>query len=131
MLVQHSQHLKAFAVVKCPLIVKKKTKGALANRIPNLPLPEETSRGIGRSSDQNIIRTLGGVLGLTKVILDNVVYIQIRLGVLDDRELERLRRPKRNRSGSEDQRRRRGSRGRSRDARRRRRRSRKSNARRR
>jgi hypothetical protein len=102
MLVQHGQHLKAFAVVKCPLIVKKKTKGALTNRIPNLPLPEETSRGIGRSSDQNIIRTLGGVLGLTKVILDNVVYIQIRLGVLDDRELERLRRPKRNRSGSKD-----------------------------
>jgi hypothetical protein len=68
---------------------------------------------------------------LTKVILDNVVYIQIRLGVLEDRELESLRRPKRNRSGSKDQRRRRGSRGRSRDTRRRRRRSRKSNARRR
>jgi hypothetical protein len=55
MLVQHGKHLKAFTVIKCPLIVKKKTKGALANRIPNLPLPEETSRGIGRSSDENII----------------------------------------------------------------------------
>jgi hypothetical protein len=55
MLVQHGEHLKAFTVIKCPLIVEKKTKGALANRIPNLPLPEETSRGIGRSSDENII----------------------------------------------------------------------------
>ena len=129
-MVQHGQHLKALAVVKSPLIVKKKTKGALANSIPNLPLPEETSRDIGRSSNQSIIRTLGGVLWLTKVILDNVVHIQIRFGVLDERKLERLQRPKRNRSGREDQLRRRRSWGRSNDYRRRWRRSRNSDARR-
>jgi hypothetical protein len=71
---------------------------------------------------------LGGILGLTKVILDNVVHIQIRFGVLDDRKLERLRRPKRNRSGREDQLRRRRSRSRSRDAKRWWRRSRNSDA---
>ena len=58
---------------------------------------------------------LGGVLGLTKVILDNVVHIQIRFGVFDDRKLERLQRPKKNRSGREDQLRSRRSHGRSRD----------------
>ena len=66
---------------------------------------------------------------MTKVILDNVVHIQIRFGILDDRELERLRRPKRNCSGREDQLRRRRSQGRSRDAKRRWRRSRNSDAR--
>jgi hypothetical protein len=66
-----------------------------------------------------------------KVILDNVVHIQIRVGVLDDRKLERLRRLKRSRSGREDQLRRRRSRGRSRDTRRRWRRGRNSDARRR
>ena len=70
MLVQHGQHLKALAMVKSPLIVKKKTERTQANSIPNLPLSEETSRDIGRSSNQSIIRTLGGVLGLTKIILD-------------------------------------------------------------
>ena len=55
MLVQHGRHLKALAMVKSPLIVKKKTKGALTNSIPNLPLPEETNRDIGRSSNQSII----------------------------------------------------------------------------
>jgi hypothetical protein len=112
MLVQHGQHLKALAVVKSPLIVKEKVERTLANSIPKLPLPEKTSHDIGRNSNQSIIRTLGGVLGLTKIILDHVVHIQISFGVLDDGELERLQRPKRNCSGREDQHRRRRSRGR-------------------
>ncbi len=130
-MVQHGQRLKDLAMVKSPLIVKRKMERTLTNSIPNLPLPEETSRDIGRSSNQSIIRTLGDVLGLTKIILDNVMHIQIRFGILDDRKLERLRRPKRNRSGREDQLRRRRSRGRSSDARRRWRRSRNRDTRRR
>ena len=119
MLVQHGQHLKALAVVKSPLIVKEKAERTLANSIPNLPLPEKTSHDIGRSSNESIIQTLGGVLGLTKIILDHVMHIQISFGILDDRKLERIQRPKRNRSGREDQLRRRRSWGRSSDARRR------------
>ncbi len=57
MLVQHGQNLKPLAVVKSPLIVKEMTERTLANSISNLPLPEETSRNIGRSSNQSIIRT--------------------------------------------------------------------------
>ncbi len=57
MLVQHGQHLKALAVVKSPRIVKKKMERILTNSILNLPLPEETSHDIGRSSNQSIIRT--------------------------------------------------------------------------
>ena len=65
MLVQHGQHLKALAVVKSPLIVKEKAERTLANSILKLPLPEKTSHDIGRSSNQSVIWTLGGVLGLT------------------------------------------------------------------
>jgi hypothetical protein len=117
-LVQHGQHLKALAVVKSPLIVEEKTKRTLTNSISKLPLPKETSHDIGSSSDQSVIRTLGGVLGLTEIILDHVVHIQISFRVLDDGKLERVRRPKRNRSGMDDQRRRRsnlGGRGRGRN----------------
>ena len=89
-MVQHGQHLKALAVVKRTLIVKENTKRTLVNSIPNLPLPEEISHDIGSSSNQSLIQTLGGVIGLTKIILDHVVHIQISFGVLDDMKLERL-----------------------------------------
>jgi len=85
MLVQHGQHLKALAVVKSPLILKEKAERTLTNSIPNLPLIEKTSHDIGRSSNQSIIRTLGGVLVLMKIKQDHVVHIQISFGILDDR----------------------------------------------
>jgi len=85
MLVQHGQHLKTLAVVTSPLILKEKAKRTLTNSIPNLPLPEKTSHDIGRSSNQSVIQTLGGVLRLTKIKQDHVVHIQISLGIHDDR----------------------------------------------
>ena len=81
-----------------------------------MPFPEKTSRNIGRACNKNIIRTLGGILGLTKIILDHVVHIQVGLGIFDNRKLERFRRPKRNFRWSRDQRGRR-SRGRSHETR--------------
>jgi len=84
-LVQHGQHLKALAVVKSLLILKEKAERTLMNSIPNVPLPEKTSHDIGRSSNQSIIRMLGGVLALMKIKQDHVVHIQISFGILDDR----------------------------------------------
>jgi hypothetical protein len=49
MLVQDVKHLKSLAVIKSPLVIEEEPKRTLADRRPNLTLPEKTSSNVGRS----------------------------------------------------------------------------------
>jgi hypothetical protein len=99
MFLQSCQHFKTFAMIESPLILKEKTQRTLPNSNPELTLPEETGCRIGWACDKSVIRTFGRILRKMEIKLDQVLEVQISLGVLDLRKLEGVRRSKRHCQG--------------------------------
>ncbi len=75
-------------MIKSPFILKEKTQQTVANGEPDLALPEETGRQIGRASDKNIICATSGIFREMEIILDEVVEVQVGLGIFDFGKLE-------------------------------------------
>jgi hypothetical protein len=88
MLIERSEHFKALAVIKQPLILKEKKQRALLDCHPDLPLTETTCLGILGVSNQSIVRALSGELRTTKLVLDDDMKVEVGLSICDGRKLE-------------------------------------------
>jgi hypothetical protein len=89
--IEHVNHLEAFAMKTGSSVVKKKTEPPILESNSKLTLPITTGLSIGRVSDEKGIRTMGGVIIRSKVVINFILHVQITLDILDLRKLEGFR----------------------------------------
>jgi hypothetical protein len=81
-LLQSHQHFMTLAMVERPLIFKEKMQRTILLSNPGLTHPEETGLQISYAFGKSIIQTLGQIFRKIELKLDEVLKIQITLGVL-------------------------------------------------
>jgi hypothetical protein len=120
--IEDIQHFKTFPVETGPSVLEEKTKLPIPNSNPKLTFPIATGLGVGRISEEKVVRAAGAIFLRAKVVGNFVVEVQVTFRVFDLGKLERLRRADRGlgkrsqRSGGRRRTRRRRRRRRSRDA---------------
>jgi hypothetical protein len=71
-------------------VLEKEAKPPIPDSNAELTLPITTGLRIGQISEEKGVRAVGGVLLRPKVVCNLILHIQITLGILDLRQLERL-----------------------------------------
>jgi len=69
-------------------VLKKEAKPPILDGHPKLAFPIMTGLSVGRVSKKKIVRTESAVIISMKIVLGNILDIQITLGIVDLRKLE-------------------------------------------
>ena len=72
-------------------VLKKEAKPPILDGHPKMVFPIMTGLSIGRVSKKKIVRAESAVIIGTKIVLDDILDIQITLGIVDVRKLEGFR----------------------------------------
>jgi hypothetical protein len=83
-------------MIQRPLVVKQETKGTILDGRADQALPETAPLRIRRIGDEEVVCMLGRAVRQPKVVLNELVVIQLTFCILDIREPDGFIRPKRN-----------------------------------
>ena len=73
------------------IVLKKEVKPPILDGNPKLAFPISACSSVDRVSKKKIIRTESAVLIGTKIVLNDILNIQITLGIFDLRKLKGFR----------------------------------------